>query len=238
MSYSTFNMFQKEYELEITDLVCNKFGFAEFFVSNYNAFLSHLPKSGNVLDLGCGVGPFSLFFSSQNFNVTAIDLNPIAITLCKNNSKKYNFNINALEEDFSHANFKDKFDIIISNPPIYFQYKPKDMDDVTNKLKNKLIDKDVFSFLTNSWLDEDGEDLIDHMFRKSHFLLNQSGIVIIICGDIGINCKQFVLKKAEKYKLNFIDGLSKYISAESVGLPKSSTPLLAHILAFNLKREQ
>ena len=114
MIYNTFNMLQKKYELEITDLVCNKFGFAEFFVSNYHSFSLNLPTSGNVLDLGCGVGPFGFFFSTQNFNVTAIDLNPIATTLCKKNSKKYNLHINVLEEDFSNISFKNKFDVIIS----------------------------------------------------------------------------------------------------------------------------
>ena len=83
------------YELYVGDFVCNKFGFAD-----YNKLCLN-PKK--VLDVGCGVGPFSIYFADKKVNVDAIDINPIAVELCEKNSQLYNLHkfINVINEDFS-----------------------------------------------------------------------------------------------------------------------------------------
>ena len=40
---------------------------------NRDLFLTHIPKTGNVLDLGCGSGRDSRFFLDNGYSVTAID---------------------------------------------------------------------------------------------------------------------------------------------------------------------
>lgn len=41
----------------------------------------HLPKSGVVVDLGCGVGNATLFFLRKGFRVHAVDISPRAIEI-------------------------------------------------------------------------------------------------------------------------------------------------------------
>lgn len=81
-----------------------------------------LPSSGNVLDVGCGYGPIGLFVAktAPNCRVTMVDINERAVALAKENA-----NLNQLEErvtikqsNLYEAVQEEKFDLIISNPPI------------------------------------------------------------------------------------------------------------------------
>ena len=47
-------------------------------------FLSLLPQSATILDLGCGGGsPVALHMASRGFHVTGVDSSPTLITLCR-----------------------------------------------------------------------------------------------------------------------------------------------------------
>ena len=39
----------------------------------------YLPKSGRVLEMGCGAGDLSLFLASRGYSVTGVDISPFAI---------------------------------------------------------------------------------------------------------------------------------------------------------------
>jgi 2-polyprenyl-3-methyl-5-hydroxy-6-metoxy-1,4-benzoquinol methylase len=39
----------------------------------------HTPKSGDLLEMGCGAGDLSLFLASRGYNVTGVDISPFAI---------------------------------------------------------------------------------------------------------------------------------------------------------------
>ncbi len=74
---------------------------------------------GNVLDLGCGYGVIGIYIN-MNYNTTVdmVDINLRAIKLSKMNIKKYKLtNINAYESD-AYKNIINKYDFIITNPPI------------------------------------------------------------------------------------------------------------------------
>lgn len=74
--------------------------------------------SGDVLDLGCGYGAIGVILSKlTDVNVTMSDVNRRAIHLSKMNAKKNNVSVNVVESD-GYENINDKFDYIISNPPI------------------------------------------------------------------------------------------------------------------------
>ncbi|CAB4896751.1 unannotated protein [freshwater metagenome] len=78
------------------------------------------PATGNLLDLGCGVGPIALTLArrSPSATVWALDVNERAVALCRQN---------AVANDISnvHACLPDDvpdditFDCIWSNPPIH-----------------------------------------------------------------------------------------------------------------------
>ena len=74
--------------------------------------------TGDILDLGCGYGAIGIIISKIiNSNVTMSDVNKRAIHLTKMNAKKNNVSVNVIESD-GYLNINNKFDYVISNPPI------------------------------------------------------------------------------------------------------------------------
>ena len=87
-----------------------------------NVLLNSLPDLGNlkILDVGCGVGVIGLSLAKRypSSTVTLIDINKRAVELTIQNAKNNNIkNINVIESNI-YENVKDKFDVIITNPPI------------------------------------------------------------------------------------------------------------------------
>jgi len=78
-----------------------------------------LKITGKVLDLGCGYGPIGIILNKLlNVYVTMIDINKRAIHLANMNIKENNcINIQAVVSD-GFLNVNNKYDYIISNPPI------------------------------------------------------------------------------------------------------------------------
>lgn len=57
-------------------------------------------KPGKTLELGCGTGTDAIWLSSQGFEVTALDVSPIAIELAKQHAEKENSECHFREFDF------------------------------------------------------------------------------------------------------------------------------------------
>lgn len=75
---------------------------------------------GSVLDLGCGYGVIGIVVAKnlKANNITMCDINNRALDLAKRNIEKNKVsNIKVIESN-SFENIKDKFDTIITNPPI------------------------------------------------------------------------------------------------------------------------
>ncbi len=82
-------------------------------------YLSVENRPLKVLDVGCGYGFIGTVISVVNNSyVDMIDINKRAVHLAKRNTKKLkNFNGNIFESD-AYSEVKDKYDVIITNPPI------------------------------------------------------------------------------------------------------------------------
>lgn len=74
---------------------------------------------GKVLDLGCGTGVVGLILGTLNKNISIdmVDVNERAIELAKENIKLNNLNNNIFLSNV-YSNINDKYDYIITNPPI------------------------------------------------------------------------------------------------------------------------
>ena len=73
---------------------------------------------GRVLDFGCGWGPIGIIIKKNtNAIVDMVDVNLRSINLSKKNSLLNNVEVNVFESDI-YSNVKDKYDFIITNPPI------------------------------------------------------------------------------------------------------------------------
>ena len=73
--------------------------------------------NGKVLDFGCGYGPIGIFLAYYGKDVDMLDINNRAIELAKRNAKINNVKANIFASDL-FDNVADKYDYIISNPPI------------------------------------------------------------------------------------------------------------------------
>ena len=73
---------------------------------------------GRVLDFGCGWGPIGIIIKKNtDALVDMVDVNLRSINLSKKNATLNNVDVNVFESDI-YSNVKNKYDFIITNPPI------------------------------------------------------------------------------------------------------------------------
>ena len=73
---------------------------------------------GSVLDLGCGYGPIGIYLKKVfNVEMDMIDINERSLKLAIKNAKLNKVDINAFISD-GYEKINQKYDFIISNPPI------------------------------------------------------------------------------------------------------------------------
>lgn len=75
------------------------------------------PNNKMLLDIGCGCGPIGIYASHLGFAVDMSDVNKRAIHLSKMSLKEQGLNANVFESD-AYKNITNKYDYIVSNPPI------------------------------------------------------------------------------------------------------------------------
>lgn len=75
------------------------------------------PNNKTLLDIGCGCGPIGIYASHLGFAVDMSDVNKRAIHLSKMSLKEQSLNANVFESD-AYKNITNKYDYIVSNPPI------------------------------------------------------------------------------------------------------------------------
>lgn len=85
-----------------------------------------------IIDLGCGSGNIGITLKKElpESDVTLIDISKEAIKIAKENALLNNVDVNIYQSDMLN-NVKDKYDIVISNPP-YISYDEPIEDIVKN----------------------------------------------------------------------------------------------------------
>ncbi|MFC9779122.1 class I SAM-dependent methyltransferase [Paenibacillus chitinolyticus] len=80
-----------------------------------------LPAKARVLDVGCGYGPIGLSaaFKYPAGHVTMVDINERAVELSRQNAERNGIrNVSVLQSDKLEAVKTEKFDVVLTNPPI------------------------------------------------------------------------------------------------------------------------
>lgn len=75
--------------------------------------------SGNILDLGCGIGVVGIILGTinKNINIDMIDINDRALSLVRDSLTLNKVKANVFSSDV-YSNVDKKYDCIITNPPI------------------------------------------------------------------------------------------------------------------------
>ncbi len=125
------------------------------------------PDLINILDLGTGSGiiAITLKLENKNFNITAIDKLENTLNIAKYNADKLDAQINFFVSDW-FKNIKNKFDIIVSNPP-YISINDSHLKDLTYEPLEALTD------YGNGFFN------IKHIIEKSNQYLNKNGWLFI-----------------------------------------------------------
>lgn len=102
---------------------------------------------GKVLDFGCGYGPIGIYISSMTDAIVhMIDVNRRSLELARKNVDMNHVNANIYESDI-YSNVHDKFDYIISNPPI--RVGKKILYQIIKEAKNYLVKDGEFWIVIN-----------------------------------------------------------------------------------------
>ncbi len=81
-------------------------------------FLKNESDYENILDLGCGYGLIGISLAKiTGKNITMCDVNKRALHLCERNIAANKVNAKVIESNV-YENISDKYDVIITNPPI------------------------------------------------------------------------------------------------------------------------
>ena len=167
----------------------------ELVEKTYNYIKERSNKKIDILDIGTGSGciPIALKKLLPEANITGIDISEKALKIAKENSIINNVSINFIQSDVFN-NVKDKYDVIISNPP-YIREDEEIMDIVKNNEPHlalyakdnglyfyKKILKKASTYLKNNFLiafeigEEQGQDVVNlakEYFPSSEVLLEK-----------------------------------------------------------------
>jgi release factor glutamine methyltransferase len=99
-----------------------RFFFSTKILLKYISQLDLQKKS--FLELGAGSGLISIYAAKKNANVTATDINPVAIEYLKRNQVRNNVTLNIISSDLFQSIPPQLFDVIAINPP-YYKKNPK-----------------------------------------------------------------------------------------------------------------
>jgi len=120
-----FNVANSKYELKKREIILN---------------LMSRRMHKNALDIGCGTGILTNFFTQHCKKITAIDFSQKAISIAKSNCKN-NVNINFIVADIRKFESNEKFDLFICSEVLYYM-KSSDIDLTLEKIK-KMAEPDA-----------------------------------------------------------------------------------------------
>ena len=145
-------------------------------------FLAEIKNAKNVLDVGCGYGFMGIVISKLlNCHVDMIDINKRALHLTKKNIQNNKVDANVIESNI-YENVSDKYDVVITNPPI--RAGKKVVLEILENAKDYLNDDGELWFVIHK----------DQGAKSTAKILEKSYFCEIVCKNKG-----FYIFKAKKY---------------------------------------
>ncbi len=79
---------------------------------------------GDFLEVGCGAGAVSLLAARHGWNVTATDIDQVAVEATRENAQANGLKLRALQSDLFDALGAEQFDVIVFNQPFFHVPRP------------------------------------------------------------------------------------------------------------------
>ena len=181
----------------------------ELIIDFIKSFEDKRHTSLNILDLGTGTGCIiiSLYLElNKKIRVTGdgVDISGDAIKVAKKNAKHFNLSskINFFKSNW-FSNVKNKFDIIVSNPPYI---KKSEINSLPVEVKN-------FDPLISLCGGHDGLNAYRRIANKAKYFLKKDGF---ICIEVGNKQSRKVKKIFELKQFTTIDVLKDLFNIERV----------------------
>jgi len=149
-----------------------------------------------ILDIGTGTGCILLSILSElkNSKGIGIDISQKAIQIAKQNLKKHKLShqIKFLRKSLTQI-YRQKFDLIVSNPPYIIRKDIRNLDDDIKKFEPKLA------------LDggNDGLDVIKKVIYKSKSILRIKGMLALEIGNEQFKKVSKILKR-NKFRIRYL----------------------------------
>lgn len=135
--------------------------------------------NGKILDFGCGYGSIGIIVSKfTGLEVDMLDINKRSIELAKENSKLNKVKTNIFESNI-YENVQDKYDYIISNPPI--RVGNEILYKILFEAKDHLNDNGKLIIVVNK--DQGAESLMEKLkkFYNVNLIAKNKGFFVILC---------------------------------------------------------
>ena len=110
----------KKYVFNSVDNMFSKDGLDEGTRVLLNTVLKNYDLSGDVLDLGCGIGSIGIILKSEypNINCDMVDINKTALELSRKNCRENKIDDNTIFHSNLYGDIDKNYDYIVTNPPI------------------------------------------------------------------------------------------------------------------------
>ena len=175
----------------------------EYLVDDTIKLIKKYINNPKILDIGTGSGCIAISLSKElNTKVSALDISSNAIDVAKDNASINNAEITFINEDIKTYISKEKYNVIISNPPY--------VKDDSN------VDKEIKYEPSNAiYSSDNGLEYYKVILSKSKELLEDKNIIAFEIGDDQANDIISIAKeyypKANIIAKNDLNNLNRYI---------------------------
>lgn len=151
-------------------------------------YMKYLPKTGNLLDLGCGVGQYSSYFYSLGYNVSSCDISSKALEILNEKNKNIKTKIQDINKPLDYKD--NEFDIVFANLSIHF-LSDENTKNLLSEIKRILKPNGIFIGSVNST--KAYEFIKDHIIKLEDNYYDSNGRTV----------RLFDEKSFEKYFIDF-----------------------------------
>lgn len=188
----------------------------EYLVEETNNLINKKFKNKRVtiLEIGTGSGIISITLNllDKNRIITATDISKKALKVAKKNQKIYKTNISLMKTDI-YKGIKNKFDILISNPP----YIEENTPNIEEKVKKH--EPNLALFAKNN-----GYYFYEEMIKNIKKIINEEHIIAFEIGD----------KQGEKIKKM----LKKHLKTDDIIIKKDYNGYERYIYSISKKKDK